>query len=242
MPSRLPLAPVPPLLLTRPRAASARFAEQWKAAAGAGAAVLIAPVTEIVPLPGAPDPAGYSGVVFASENAVAALGAAPRPIPAWCVGTRTAAAAEAAGYAARAAGGDADALVNMILASGAPGPLLFARGRESRGDIAARLRDAGVPCDEAVVYDQRAAALAPEAGTLLGGTAPVLVPLFSASSARRLAAALSGLPVRAPLLVAALSPAVAEAWNGPAPARLAVADAPDAGAMIRALLSLRAAP
>ncbi|MCX7643695.1 MAG: uroporphyrinogen-III synthase [Rhodobacteraceae bacterium] len=242
MPTRLALAPVPPLLLTRPRAASERFAEAWRAAAGAGAVVLIAPVTEIVPLPGAPDPSGYSGVVFASQNAVAALGAPARPVPAWCVGTRTAAAARAAGWAAEAAEGDADALVAMVAAAGARGPLLFARGRESHGEVAARLRAAGIACDEAVVYDQRPAPLGPEARALLGGTATVLVPLFSAGSARRLAAALAGLRVRAPLRVAALSGAVAEAWSGPAPDRLAVAGAPDAEAMIRALLTLAAPP
>jgi uroporphyrinogen-III synthase len=229
-------------LLTRPAAASERFARQWRATAGAEARVVIAPVTEIVPLPGAPDRAGYAGIVFTSENAVAALGPAPRRMAAWCVGARTAEAAAAAGYDAEAAGGDADALVGLILGRNVRGPLLFARGAESRGDVANRLRAAGIACDEAVVYDQRAAPLSAEAVALLGGSAPVLLPLFSPASARRLSAALAGCGVRAPLGVAAMSPAVAEVWTGPAPARSAVAERPDAAGMIAALLSLCRAP
>lgn len=240
MPPRPPLPALPPLLLTRPAAASARFAGAWQAAMGADAPVVISPVVEIVPSPGATDPGGYAGVVFASENAVAALGPAPRPVVAWCVGARTAEAAAAAGYRARSADGDAGALVALIAASGTAGPLLFARGRESRGDVAARLAGAGIRCDEAVVYDQRDAPLAPVALRLLAGTGAVLVPLFSANSARRLADALTGADVQARLRIAAISPAVAAAWTGPAPAALRVAERPDGGAMIAALCTLAA--
>jgi uroporphyrinogen-III synthase len=231
----------PPLLLTRPAAASARFAEAWRQVAGADAPVVIAPVVEIVAAPGAADPGRYAGVVFASENAVVAVGAAPRRMVAWCVGDRTAEAAAAAGYDARSAAGDAGALVALIAAEGG-GPLLFARGEESRGDVAARLRAAGLPCDEAVVYAQRDAPLTAEARALLAGTRPVLVPLFSANSARRLAREMATGPSSAPLLLAALAPAVATAWDGPEARRIAVAARPDATAMIEALRTLAALP
>jgi uroporphyrinogen-III synthase len=62
----------------------------------------------------------------------------------------------------------------------------------------------------------------------------VIAPLFSPRSAALLSgSALQG--VRAPLLVAALSPAVAEAWSGPAPAALEVADRPEAAALLAAM-------
>ena len=236
------LPELPPLLLTRPAAASARFAEAWHATMGADAPVVVSPVVEIVPRPGAADLGGYAGLVFASENAVAALGPAPGPVVAWCVGARTAEAAAAAGYDARSADGDAGALVALVSASGTAGPLLFARGRESRGDVAARLSEAGIRCEEAVVYDQRDAPLTPTALRLLAGTGAVLVPLFSINSARRLAHALRGEDVRARLRIVAMSPAVAEAWSGPSPAVLRVAGRPDGRAMIGALGALAALP
>jgi uroporphyrinogen-III synthase len=129
-----------------------------------------------------------------------------------------------------------------VIASGERGPFLHARGREARGEVAARLRAAGIGCVEAVVYDQVALPLSAEAQALLAGDAPVLVPLFSPMSAARLAAALAGIPLRAPLLVAAMSPAVSAAWTGPAPLGLAVARRPDAPAMLDALKGLTASP
>lgn len=238
---RPPLPAPPPLLLTRPAAAAARFADAWRQAAGNDARVVIAPVVKIAALAGPADPGGYAGVVFASENAVATLGDAPRRMVAWCVGDRTAEAAAAAGYDARSAAGDAEALVTLI-AGGGVGPLLFARGRESRGDLASRLVEAGIRCDEAVVYEQLDAPLTEEARALLAGTEPVLVPLFSANSARRLAQAMAAGPVTAPLLLAALGPGVAAAWDGPKAARVAVAARPDAAAMVDVLTALAASP
>jgi uroporphyrinogen-III synthase len=209
---------------------------------GAAAPVLIAPVTEIRKAPGAPGLEAHAGAIFTSVNGVGALGVEGRGRRAWCGGERTAAAAREAGFDAVAAGGDAEALVAAVIASGERGPFLHARGREARGEVATRLRAAGIGCVEAVVYDQVALPLTAEAQALLAREAPVLVPLFSPMSAARLAAALADIPLRAPLLVAAMSPAVAAAWTGPAPLRLAVARRPDSTAMLDALKGLTASP
>jgi uroporphyrinogen-III synthase len=209
---------------------------------GDAAPVVIAPVVEIRALPGAPDLDDFAGAIFSSENGVKALCAEGRGRRAWCVGERTAAVARAAGFDALAAEGDADALVAAVIASGEHGPLLHARGRESRGEVAKRLYAAGIACEEVVVYTQSALPFTPEAQALLRGEAPVLVPLFSPNSAARLAGAMADLEVRAPLLVAAMSPAVAEAWTGPAPKHLEVAQRPDAPAMLEALEGLAASP
>lgn len=230
----------PPLLLTRPEAASARFADQWRARMGPEAPVVIAPVLALEILPGAPALDGYAGAVFTSETGVAALGAEGRGLRAWCVGPHTAAAARAMGFDARAAEGDAESLVATVIASGERGPFLHLRGREARGEVAPRLQAAGIACDEVVVYAQRPRPLSPEAKALLAGEGPVLVPLFSTNSATRLGAEAAG--GRAPLLLAAISDVVAGVWSGPAPRRIEVAERPDAPAMIAALARLAALP
>lgn len=228
----------PVLLLTRPRAASERFAASWRARRGDAAPVIMAPVVEIVTLPVAPDLSRIEAVIFTSENAVAAMGPPPRAFPAWCVGDRTAEAARAAGYAAHAAGGTAESLVAAMLAARARGPFLHARGRETRGGVAEALRAAGLECEEAVVYRQLTVPLSAAGQEAVAGDAPVLLPLFSPNSAVRLADALAEIEVRAPLKVAAMSAAVARAWNGPARGDVLVAREPSAKAMLDALETL----
>lgn len=236
------MAPPPLLLLTRPADAAARFAAEWRARVGAEAPVLIAPVTEIRALPPERDPGGYRVLIFTSANGVSAAGRPARGQAAWCVGRRTAEAAAAAGFRARAAGGDAEALIAAIRVSGDSGPFLHLRGREARVAVAARLRAAGMKCDEAVVYEQRPLPLSEAALACLAGPAPVLLPLFSANSASRLAAAIGAGGARAPLRLAAISHAAASAWDGPAPARLLVARRPDAPAMLETLQLLAESP
>jgi uroporphyrinogen-III synthase len=115
---------------------------------------------------------------------------------------------------------------------------LHLRGREARGAVTERLTAAGVACEAAVVYEQLDLPLPDTARHLLTRSAPVLLPLFSPNSAARLAVATAGIAVAAPLLVAAMSPAVAAGWSGSRPARIAVADRPEAQAMLDALETL----
>lgn len=177
--------------------------------------------------------AAYSALILTSETGVEAaarLREAGRtlPITAWCVGDRTAKVAEAAGFRAISAQGDAEALLALILASNDPGPFLHLRGREARGDIAPRLAAQGRPAHAAIVYAQEPLPLSSQAQAALSGLSPVLVPLFSPRSAALFAA--QG-PFTAPLWIAAISPATARATAPLAPARLLVADHPDAAAM-----------
>ena len=207
---------------------------------GPDAPVVLSPVVAIRVLPFALPPAG-TDLILTSENALAAVGPADPPgRRAWCVGARTAAAARSAGFDTISAEGTADDLVALILSRGARGPFLHARGSESRGAVAARLAAAGLPVSEAVAYVQQDQPLTPAARALLARPGAVLVPLFSPNSAARLSAALAAPPV-ARLRLAVLSPAVAAAWSGPPPERLATAARPDAGAMIEALAGLDAA-
>lgn len=229
-----------PVLLTRPRAQGDRFAaalaDRFGAALVLHASPLIAPQFLDPVLAQRP----YTALILTSETgALSASRTAGLPARAYCVGDRTAATAQSLGLSALSAQGDAAALVALIRASGEAGPLLHLRGLDARGHIAATLTAAGVPTYDAITYDQRPCLLTPEARALLGGTDPIILPLFSPRTAEILAA--QG-PFRAPLWVAALSPAVATAASVLSPARLTIADAPNADALLTAIGELLAWP
>lgn len=246
-PARSALADDPPvLLLTRPLAQSERYAAEALSRLGP-LQVLIAPLMEIRPVPLRLEPAGFAGLIFTSENGVAQFCAQSRlrDRPVWCVGPRTAAAAAAAGFEVRsdgAGGGDAEALIRTLRAARPPLPLLHLRGEHAVTDLAGRLAAEGLACAEAVVYAQKAVPLPPEGEAVLGGQAPVLLPLFSPRSARAAGEAASAVREAAgrvaPLWPVAISAAAASRWRAgwTGPERpLAVASSPDAAGMTEAL-------
>lgn len=222
-----------PTVLTRPSAQGDRFAAALSNRFGPRLAITASPLiaphflpTEIAPIP-------YAALILTSETgAFSATRHKNLPTRAYCVGDRTAATARSLGLVALSADGDASALISLIRNSGERGPLLHLRGQDARGDIAATLTAAGIPTDQAVTYDQRPQPLSPAARTLLNGTGPVLIPLFSPRTAALLAA--QG-PFNAPLWVAALSPAVAQGAAPLDPARQVTADAPNADALLTAI-------
>jgi len=230
----------PAVLVTRPQAQAERFAARLAERLPEARAVLspllaIAPVALEAPMPDA------RGLIFTSENAVAAFAGQNdrRDLPVWCVGARTAAAALRAGFSrvrsAAAGGGDADALLEQLLRQRPSGPLLHLRGAHSRGDLADRLTAAGLPCSSVVVYDQPALSLTPPAVALLSGDSPVLLPLFSPRSARLFLDAAE--TVTAPLHPVAISPAVAGVWHAVRAEDVRIAARPDAEAMMDALVA-----
>lgn len=231
-------APQPVLLLTRPDRQSHRFAAEFRARFGADWPVVIAPLSRLellspdLPLDGA------GGLIFTSETAVAAfVRISPRrDLPAYCVGPRTAAAARAAGFAVSAGPGEAEGLIRTILAAPRRGRLLYIRGRHVAADLARRLTSAGIETIDCIAYDQVALPLSPEARRLLQGADPVLLPAFSARGAQALVHAMP--PDHAPLLFAAISPAVLAAGRGLTPWREGLAPSPDAAGMLAALAGL----
>lgn len=224
-------------LLTRPAAQSARFAAELRARYGAATPIIISPVICPVYLkPALPD-RPFVAIVLTSESGaegarqLSAEGVS-LPAAAYCVGDRTANAAKDAGFAARSAHGDATALLEMIRAQQPLGPLLYLRGDDSRGDVVDNLRSSGIEAYEAIVYKQESQLLMADAKTCLDAANPVILPLFSPRSAALLAA--QG-PFLAPLLIAALSPAVAEAAAALPNVRLTIASHPDAPGLLRAI-------
>lgn len=194
----MPVHPTPTLLLTRPRAASERFAAGIE-----GAEVVISPLMEIVPTGAEVPTEGLAGLIVTSQNAVPFL--PDVAVPAYCVGPRSAAAV---GGRAELIGPDADGLVAGLLALAPRGVLLHCHGTHTRGDVVGRLQAGGLTAQGVAVYDQQARP--PDTTFRDAVTASgLIVPLFSPRSAQLFAQAVRALPPDAQII--ALSPAVADA-------------------------------
>lgn len=233
--------PAPILLLTRPEAASRRFAAAAVARFGDRVRPLIAPLMQIVEDGGALPLDGIRGLVFTSENGVSAAAARTRrrDLPCWCVGDRTTAAALAAGFPAESAQGDAVALARLLIGRKVRGPLLHLHGAHVQADLGAALAPAGIDLRGLAVYRQEPLALTDAALAALAAPSRIFVPLFSPRSARLFRAAAGS--VRAPLDLLAISPAAAAPlrdWPGTS---ALVAARPDADAMLDALADRLAA-
>lgn len=231
------------LLLTRPEPQAARFARRLAQEFGDTLRVVVSPLMQPRFLHPVLLPRSYAALVLTSETGVEAarrISAAGRALPrqALCVGDRTAKVAVACGFDAISAQGDADALVSLILSQRLAGPLLFLHGTETRGDVAKRLNSAGIETDSAVVYDQMAVSLTSEAIACLTSPDPVLLPLFSPRTAQLFVTEAGKAGRIAPLWLAALSPAVADAAAGLSIDRLEIAATPDADALVAAVHAL----
>jgi uroporphyrinogen-III synthase len=228
----------PAVLLTRPAAASARFAVAVAERFGTHVDTILSPLMQPVYLrPALPDHT-FAAVVFTSEAGVEGAlrlisAGIALPARAYCVGRLTAEAARLAGFEARSADGDAAALAQMIRKESLAGPLLYLHGRDTRGDLAERLNSAGIVTHSALVYQQDLLPLGEEARGRLAVSCPVLIPIFSPRSADILAAALTS--CKAPLYLATMSAAVAERAQQIPHHALHVAVRPDAGAMLDTL-------
>ena len=133
-------------------------------------------------------------------------------------------------------GGTAEELVAAILADRPGGTVFCPRAQDQAVDVAKLLNLAGIETVSEVVYAQIAQSPTDEACDLLAGTDPVILPLFSARSARLAVAAFHG--HRAPLCVAAISAQVAKEAEGLGAGEVFVAETPDAAGMIGALARL----
>lgn len=226
---------LPVLLMTRPRASAERFVAALRSR-GAIFRDVNSPLFDIVFSDDPVDPEGARGLIFTSANGVAAWKARGRHLilPTYVVGPATAQAARAAGLPPEMVCADADHLVRFILDTKVQGPLLHLSGRNTRGDIAERLTRGGIPTERAIVYDQPACSLNQDARAVLDGDVPVVAPVFSPRSGHLLA----NQPNKAPLLVAAMSEAVAFAVTPLHIESLKVAERPDSAAMLETVLEL----
>jgi uroporphyrinogen-III synthase len=228
----------PTILLTRPLAQSQRFADQIGGA-------LISPLMRPEFLSPMLPSGDFTAIVLTSETGAEAAGrisAAGIALPkrAFCVGNRTAEAARAARFDTSSAVGAVDDLLAYILAAAPVGRLLLLRGQDSVGDLEQRLISAGIETVSQIIYRQIAQSLTDGARAVLQDPRPVILPIFSPRSARLLAAELRRIAAKAPIWLAALSPAVAEGFDFPT-VYTEIATRPDSAAMLQAVQALRGA-
>ncbi|SDO77507.1 uroporphyrinogen-III synthase [Lutimaribacter pacificus] len=225
---------MPTILLTRPDEGSARFAGALRDVLGP-VGIVTSPILRIEGTGAVPDLSDDPVLIFTSRNGVEFRGFGPKQgLTCLCVGDATAEAAEAAGIAARSAGGDLRDLLALIGREPPDRPLLHIRGAHSAGDLVGSLQAMGLIARAAVVYDQVAQPLSAGAKALLAGDGAVVVPLFSPRSAAEFARQHSG---RAPLYIAAISEAAARAASVPH-AAMRIADSPTMEDMLAATCGL----
>lgn len=228
----------PTILLTRPEAQSGPFALALSERFPNSRLVsspLLAPRYIVPHLP----KRFWTALVLTSQSAVEAArrivaDGAALPVRAFCVGDQTAAAASLAGFVATSADGDSGALIALITSHRVQGPLLYLHGQDTAGRVAEGLKCAGIETVSAVAYAQDMQPLTAEAVALLCGSDPVIAPVFSPRTARALANECRRIVATAPISIIAISRAAASAFD---PSEVALADRPDAKAMIDAMAS-----
>lgn len=176
------------VLVTRPREDAEDTATKLRAR---GHAALVAPLIEIRFVDGPEIPLeDIQAILATSSNGVHAMARRTqrRDVPLFAVGTQTARAARAAGFAiVKSADSDARALAAATAewANPSAGALLHAAGAETKGELAQSLRGAGFEVRTSVVYDAVAVNGLPlEALTALTSRELDAVLLFSPRSAR----------------------------------------------------------
>lgn len=225
------------VILTRPAAQGARFAELVRENCGPNVRVIISPLMAVEHITPDLGQDTYSAVIFTSEPAVKATQTFHGTLPAlaYCVGEHTSLVAQEAGFSTRTANGDAATLIALIQTAQEQGPLVHLRGRDTRGQVAERLNSAGIVTFETIVYAQNPVPLSQEARAVLGAAFPVILPVFSPRSADMLAVALAQTGVTAPLVIVAFSPAVAGRLIDAGLTPRLVASHPDARSMLAAI-------
>jgi uroporphyrinogen-III synthase len=227
-----------PVVLTRPAAQGQRFAQTLTERMGKVVRLIHSPL--LVPeflSPTVPDKT-FHGVVFTSEAAVEGSiklrqAGARLPSVAYCVGDRTAEMAQQAGFDAISAKGDATQLISTIKSGRISGKLLYLRGEDTRGQVAERLGLAGIETVEVVLYAQRAQHLTDKAMAAIAKPHPIIFPVFSPRTGLILLNELRQTSVVAPLVLVAISDAVADALAPQPFHKIFVAHQPDADAMLQ---------
>lgn len=178
------------VIITRPQADADAFAQALRAR---NIASLISPVMEICFENHQPHLEGVTALVFTSANGVRAFcqkaGEKARHLPVYAIGPATRAAAIEAGFGAvMSAGGDGVSLADLVIANTPPDAqtlLYHGSGSVHQGDLAHRLRAAGIAVRRETLYHARALArMHTDARAQLIAGGDLSVALFSPRSAR----------------------------------------------------------
>lgn len=170
------------IIITRPARAAARTARQLHDRGVDEAAIVISPLLRIAATGSPIDVSRYCGVILTSENGASTAPPPAAGMKAWCVGEGTAAAARRKGYAAIAADGNAESLIDLLLTERPVGQLAWLRGKHVAVDLESVLQAQGVQVRSFTVYEQIPCQLNTRAADALR-SAGCVVPLFSAKAA-----------------------------------------------------------
>ena len=229
----------PVVLLTRPEPGAATTAAALRRAVAA-VPILFSPLMTVEYLRPLLPPVAFLAVIFTSRAGVAAAlrlrdAGATLPQRAYAVGDATAAAAQAAGFQAHSAQGDAAALLRLILQDHPDGPLLHLCGQDAGIALAEGLLSAGIETHAAIAYAQCVQPMTRAAKGLLTGRQPVILPLFSPRSAELFLRATSAFTVTAPLDLVTLSGSVSHAASAIPSRHQSIARQPTEAAMVLAV-------
>lgn len=128
---------------------------------------IVAPLFEVVRLPGEAPAGAFDAIVVTSGNAVGPLAEGPaawRDLPIFAVGARTAAKVREAGLEdARSADGDRNDLIELIKRTlPAPAKLLMIAARDRKEDVPGRLEEAGYEVSLWTAYAAEPVSVLPE--------------------------------------------------------------------------------
>ena len=195
------------VLITRPLRQGQAFAAALEAGFGGPVRTVLSPLIETAPVVVDQDFGNVAHVLFTSVNGVHQSDRlrVPTSAIAWCVGDKTAHAAQALGFETQTAGGTSEKLLSLIVAAQPVGRMLHVRGKHTTGDVVGGLAEHGIVCEPIIAYDQVAIAPTQQAIDLLCGENPVIAPLFSPRTAK-LFEQIGGF--RAPLHLVVMSEAV----------------------------------
>lgn len=199
---------LPHILLTRPQAQAHQFADELIEQGVQPDHITIDAIMKIAPVEAPCDVAAYRGLIITSANALLYLPVALRgsQLPCYCVGGATSQAARALGLNAYHLADTARALCDALPTACQDGPLLHLRGTHTTLDMAEHFRSAPLSVENLVIYEQIAVPLRAETLNNLRHSSPVILPVFSARSAKLL----GRLPLDwRPHQAVALSPAIA---------------------------------
>ena len=218
------------LLMTRPPDAARRFVDLLPKSLTTDLTVIYSPLISVQPMEDHVSLDSSDAIIFTSSNGVSATDTVVdcKNRAAFCLGQRTTQMALGAGWKAQECGKTADDLVEYLMQHRPPETLVHLRGQHSRGNIAARLNEAGLTCREQIVYDQRLLPLTTEANSALAGLQNVIVPLFSPRTARQFA---DLCPAGTKIHLIAMSEAVEEPLKSLKYKDLQVCSEPDAQSM-----------
>jgi uroporphyrinogen-III synthase len=238
-------------IVTRPEHDAAAVAATLE---GAGHQVVLAPLLAIVGRSAVIPQRDYQVVLVTSANGARALAGHPdrkrlKGVEVHAVGPASAAAARAAGFGVRQAGGDVGALIAAARRNLDPakGPLLYVSGATVSGDLEGALRAAGFAVDRVVLYAAEPVTTLPKAAAaaLAEGRSGDGVLLYSPRTAEiwvRLVTVAGLGAAAAKLRHLCLSQNVAVRVRAALPgAPVPVADRPDEDAMVALALAVAAA-